>query len=1099
VCGLSGAAQEVTGSIVGTVTDASGAVVPGAKVTVLNEGTRVVRELSTDELGNYLATLLPIGVYTVSVEKQGFKKASHTKIELNVNDKLTHNFALEVGSVAETVVVEASPLQVELQTTASTGLIDGTQVRELSLNNRNYLQLITLMPGVSSGASDQLYIGTTNPAGQTNVVSFSINGNRNSANSYTVDGADNVDRGSNLTLLNYPSVDAIAEFKVLRGLYSAEFGRAAASQINVITRSGTSQFHGGAYEFFRNDKIAANTFFNNARRIARPPLRYNNFGYTIGGPVFFGEYNRGRDKTFFFWSHEFRRTRIPATLQALVPTNDEKQGIFTSPVCVAASGSTCASSTTRITNINPIAQAYIRDIFSKISGDARTLFHAASSKYDHRQELIRIDHVFGPKLAVSGRFLNDTIPTVEPGGLFTGSALPGVSTTATDSPGRGVTLRATSTLSPTWLLESGYAFSYGAIISRILGTVGAENSPNIKVALPFPSTLGRVPALNFGGALSTVTGFGPYDDFNRNHNFYANLTKVLGRHALKFGATFHHYQKNENAGGNNAGTFTFSTTGFDTGPRPAGTTTAQQAWANFLMGRAATFTQASLDLFPDIQTWQWEAYLQDDFRMRPNLTINMGVRYSAFRTPHDAKGMLTNFDPARWNAANAPQINPANGTLVAGTGDPLNGIVINGKGPYGDKVSNEANLNFAPRIGFTWDPFSTGRTAVRAGYGIAYDAPLFGIYEQNIFANPPFVQSITISNTQMDNITGGTTVVSAAPLTLRGTPDKFQQPYSQQWSFGIQREVTKGLITEVSYFGTKGTHLLGIVDINQVPVGLAYTSGLLPAGTTISAGTVTARLNAIRPYRGYGPINVIRTWFNSNYNALQVSVQKRFAGNSSFNLAYTWSKNLTDNQSDRSNAAQNTYDRRSEYSVAFLDRTHVLTFNYVYHLPWFKEQNGLVGRLLGGWQISGISTFNTGVPLTVTSSGVDPGALGFLGTSAAGGRPDRVGDPNANAPHTIAQWFNTSAFALVPAGQVRPGNAGRGVVRGPGHQRWDFSVFKNIKTTEAIRLQFRAEMFNIFNHTNPLGVGTAFGTTTFGQITSTRDPRIVQFGLKLNF
>jgi hypothetical protein len=506
VMAASSRAQEVTGTIAGNIKDSSGGVVPGAAVTVTNVDTNVVRTLVSDEQGNYLALLLPIGRYTVTVEMQGFKKASQTGIELNVNDKLVFNFTLEVGSVSEIITVDAAALQVDTMTPASTGLIDGTQVRDLALNNRNYEQLVSLMPGVSSGAADQIYIGTTNPSGQTNVVSFSINGNRNSANNWTVDGADNVDRGANLTLLNYPSVDAIAEFKVLRGLYSAEFGRSASGQINVITRSGTRSFHGTVYEFFRNDKIAANTFFNNARGIARPPLRYNNFGYTFSGPIYIpGHYNTEKTKTFFFWSQEFRRVLTPATLQATVPLNDEKLGKFTLPVCVAVSGSTCTQTATQITNINSVAAAYIKEIWSRIPGDNRILFSSVRSVYNHRQELIKVDQILNLKHSFSVRYIQDAIPTVEPGGLFTGSVLPGISTTKSDAPGHGWVFRATSTFSPTWLNEAGYAFSYGAIISRVEGLVGSDNSPDIKVTLPFTSTLARVPSLSISG-LSGIAG-----------------------------------------------------------------------------------------------------------------------------------------------------------------------------------------------------------------------------------------------------------------------------------------------------------------------------------------------------------------------------------------------------------------------------------------------------------------------------------------------------------------------------------------------------------------------------------------------------------------
>jgi Carboxypeptidase regulatory-like domain/TonB-dependent Receptor Plug Domain len=1103
-------AQEITGSMVGLVKDSNGAPVAGAKVIIREtEKNIVIRTLTTNIDGAYSAPLLPVGSYAVTIEAPSFKKFTRSRIELNVNDRLTVDATLEVGQLTEEVVVESSPLQVELQTATQTGLITGAEVRELPLNTRNYLQLLTLMPGISSGTSDQVYIGATNPFGQTNVASFAINGGRNSQNSYTIDGADNIDRGANITLLNYPSVDAIAEFKVLRNHYSAEYGRNAAGHINVVTKSGGSQFHGGAYEFFRNEKLNANNFFQNANPTAvrdsngkavRLPLRYNNFGYTIGGPVWFPKslfgplaYNEGRNKTFFFFSNEFRRVITYNNAIANVPTLDELRGIFPNPVCIAGSGTTCTQTATRITDINPVAAAYIQDIYSKLplSATSNTLNSPTRSVYNHRQELFRLDHNFTEKFTVAVRYLNDSIPTQEPGGLFTDNPLPGVASTQTNAPGRSWLVRSTQTITPSLLNEAGYAYSYGAIISRSNGLNLKANSPNINPALPFAVTLDRVPSIAPGYA--GVTGFGPYDNFNRNHNIYDNVTKVIGRQTLKMGLSFHWYQKTENGARNNVGSFTFSQT-----PRPAGVTAAQQQWANFLLGNVAAFTQDSLDFTPDVRAKQFEFYFQDDFRVRPNLTFNFGVRYSLFRQPYDEKGNLTNFDPRFYDPARAFQI-AANGNRVLGTGDPLNGLVVaNGNSPFGDKVTPENNKNLAPVFGFAWDPFNNGKTSVRGGYGISYDTALFGIVEQNVFANPPLISSVGISNTRLDNPGAVLPNIASAPLNLRGIPYETLTPYVQQWSLDVQREILKGFILDVGYFGSKGTHLLGIVDLNLVPPGVALAAGLVTPTNPITA-TNTPRLNAVRPYKGYVAINAPQNWFNSNYHSMQVASEKRFGDGSLIKLAYTWSRNLTDNQSDRSNAPQNPYDFKADYGPAFLDRPHLLTISYVYELPFLRGQRGVAGHLLGGWQLSGITTYGSGVPLTISTTGVDPAALGFLGASASGPRPDMIADPNEGAAHTIAQWFNTSAFAEVPAGVMRPGNAGRGVVRGPGYGRWDMSLARNIKVTETIKLQFRGEVFNIFNHTNPLTVNTVLTNALFGQVTAVRDPRLIQLGLKFYF
>ena len=1097
-------AQEVTGTIVGTVTDASKAAVPGATVTVTSTDRGLaVRTVTTDSTGGYVATLLPIGNYSVKVEMKGFALAVKTGIELHVNDKLTLDFELAVGTVAQQVVVEesVSAVAVELQTATAASLVSGTEVLDLSLNNRNYIQLISLMPGATNvSATDEVYIGTTNPTGGTNTIPFAINGGRNSASNFMVDGADNVDRGSNQTLLAYPSVDAIAEFKAVRGQYTAEFGRGATGQINVVTKSGTSKYHGDVYEFFRNDATAANSFFNNARSIKRPPLRWNDFGYTFGGPVPLpGRKNADRNKTFFFWSQEFRRITTYSTFQSTAPTNEMKQGIFTAPVNICVpSGTTCSTTATQIpaSLINPVAAAYVKDVWSKIpAGDpvSYNLFTAQRNLYNYRQELIKIDHVFSTTWNASVRWLKDTIPTQEPGGLFTGAVLPGVSTTKTDSPGRGWMFRLTGSLSPTLLNEAGYSFSYGAIVSRPVGLMSSENSPDVKVKLPFQSTLARIPSLSVSGA-SSVTSFGPYDDFNRNHNIYDNLTKLMGKQTLKVGVSINYYQKTENAAGNNAGTLSTTNT-----PRPTGTASLQQGWANFLLGNVSSFTQVSQDLTPDMRQKQVEGYVQDDYRIRRNLTLNLGVRFSQFYQPRDANKMLTNFDGSRWTASKAPDIVASTGNLLPNTGDPLNGIVVNNQNsPWGDKVSKEDLWKFAPRLGFAWDPFKKGKTAIRAGYGMVYDSTLIGIYEQNIFNNPPFVSSITISNTRLDNPAAGVEVISAAPRTIRGTPQPAMLPYSQQYSFEVQHTLGPSLVMALGYYGSKSTHLLGIVDMNMVPPGLAVATGITDANTPITSAT-SPRLNAIRPYRGYGPVNQIQNWFNSNYNGLQYSMQKQFKRSGSARVSYTWSKVLTDATSDRSNAPQNFYNRAADRARATFDRTHVLTFSYIYELPLARHSTGFVGVLAKGWQLSGITSIASGLPLRVSSSlGYDWGGIAII-PSTATPRPDMIADANKDAPHTIAKWFNTQAFAAVPTGVVRPGNAAATTVIGPGYQRWDASLFKKVKVSERMSVQFRAETFNLPNHTNFQGVSTALGSSNYGQITSTREARRIQLALKLLF
>src|SRR5579883_599606 len=1095
-------AQEITGSIVGSVLDPTGGGVPGAIVTFTNtDRNAVVRTTTTAANGEYSAPLLPIGHYSIGVEAKGFNKLVQQGVELNVNDRLTINFNLQVGEVQQEVTVSANPTQVELQTAAAQSLISGTQVRELALNTRNYEQLVRLMPGVVfTGIGDQLYLGVSNPfSGASNQVAFAMNGGRTSQNSWTIDGADNVDRGANLTLLNYPSVDAIDEFRVLRSQYSAEFGHDAAGTVNVITKSGSNQLHGDAYEFFRNDKLAANNFFNNLGSVPRPPLRYNNFGYTAGGPVYIPKVYNGKNHTFFFFSEEFRRVITYGSFVSTLPTADEKRGIFPVPVCVAvAPDGSCAQTGTQVTNINPVAQAYIKDIFSQMpDAPANNLVNLAlRNVFNARQELYRIDHVFNEKWAVFGRFINDSIPTIEPRGLFTAATLPGVSNTSTNSPGKGFMGRVTGSITPTMLNEAGYAYSYGAVLSTPTGLDLAANSPDVKVTLPFPVTLGRIPTLNFTGTIGNVTGYGPYRDYSRSHNIFDNFSKVAGKHTFKAGVTVVHYEKTENQATNNVGTFTFATT-----PRPTSATTTQQAWANFLIGNVTSFTQSARDITPDILVNQTEFYVQDDYRVRPNLTLNLGLRYSFFRQATDGNGYLNNFDPALYNPAQAPKID-SNGNLVPGTGNPLNGIIIAGKNsPYGDKVTNENNGNAAPRFGLSWDPFGDGKTAIRTGYGIAYDfTQVANVYESPITTNPSSVQTIAINNTNFQNPAGaGTVAVSVAPPALAAIGIPWKTPYMQQYSFDVQRELPRRFVVDLGYFGSKGTHLIGGADINEAPPGAGVAAGITSPNTPFTR-TTDPKLNQVRPYLGYNAINAIETWYNSKYNSLQFALKKNFSNAGFLGVNYTWSKFLTNSGTDVS-APQNVYNRGGDYGVSPYDRTQVLTADWNYELPWLKSSTGFLKYAVAGWQVSGIASFATGLPFTESDStvGLDPGGLGFFGASSAGARGDQVCDPNQNAPHTLQQWFNTACFANVPTGVVRPGNAGRYTIRGPGYQTWDLAAMKNFHFTESSYLQVRGEFFNAFNHTNFASIGVTRLSPTYGQVTAARDPRIIQLAAKIYF
>ncbi len=1110
--------QELAATLTGTVTDSSGAVVAGATVVVHSEETGSdVRSVTTSDTGGFNITNLPAGRYTVTVKNSGFQTFVAKEVILNVAEKHALDVRLQAGKVSETMVVTAENTPIQTTTAEESGTVTGDQVRELALDNRNFEQLVLLEPGVSNQLGDKPGFGL-----QSN-TSISINGARTGANNWTVDGADINDSGSNGTLLNTPSIDAIQEFTLERSNYDASFGRSGGGQIVVATKSGTNQFHGSGYEFNRNNDYNANTFLNRASIAAgtkpsaapTPVEHYNDFGFTIGGPLFIPKvFHPDKNKTFFFWAEEWRKANTPDPQSFTVPTAAELAGQFTGPIPIAPAG--CVATTGSTSTISPTcfsknAQAYLNAFMKASPADSTGhLVTSFSQLNNFREDNIRLDQNVGDKIRLFGRYMQDSVPNSFPFGLWGSANYPGVEPTSLNAPGRNLVLNASATLSPKVVNEVEFVDSYGAINSVL--TKAIADSPAFTSTLTglttYQDPYGRAPGITFAssGNVGLANQSAPYFERNKDRNIFDNISFQHGNHTIRAGVTAMWMTKTENGDGG-AASFTFSDHTAKGG---------DPEFANFLLGQADSYSQQSKDTVPFLHYVNFETYVQDDWKVTPRLTLNLGVRYSYFPSPSDSNNTLLNFDPARFLFSSAPAIDPATGTMVLGTPHANSATYANGLvfptgatcsaaqaisstascSPFGSLVNPNSNKNFGPRFGLAYDPLGDGKWAIRAGYGIFYDRTLNGIWEQNAFDDPPLVQTSAINNNGtssfniFDNVKNGSaapTPVTPVNIVVTGTPT-FKVPSYQDFNISVQHELMRNTVLEVGFVGTRGTHLLGDTDLNQPTVAARLANPNSDA-------------NALVNFPGFGSIRSRNPIFTSNYNSLQVSLNRRLTNGLTLGVAYTWSKLLTTNPQDRDLGIQNTYDIKSNYGPSTLNTPQIFVLSYVYDLPFFRNEHNVQGYLLGGWEISGITNMQTGQSTTVTQ-GSDPFATAANNNSglnlAREGliqiRANQIGDPSG--PKTATEFFNTAAFsqAIGAFGTERPGT-----VLGPGFQLWDMSLIKNFNFTERARLQLRFESFNTFNHGSPNSINTTIGSTAFGTVTNYHDPRTLQLGAKIQF
>jgi hypothetical protein len=1132
LCVVSGWAQQ-EGSIAGFVHDSTGAAIPNAEVSVTSNQQGFVRTVRSNDTGEYLVPGLLAGVYTVTVKAQGFQQFVVKDLVLRIAQKARADAALTLGQTNTEVTVSGENVaQVQTESAELSGTITNKQIDQLVLNGRNFTQLVTLIPGVSNQTGQDE--GTVGVYGS---VSFSVNGGRTEYNNWELDGGDNMDNGSNGTLNTYPNVDAIAEVKVLTSNYGAQYGRNGSATIETVTKSGTRDFHGDVFEFLRNEDFNGRNFFQDTR----PEYKKHDFGYTVGGPVFIPKlYNQGRDKTFFFFSEEWRKELVPGqTFHNQVPSAAERNGDF-SDVCP---GANCP--------VNPATGQYYPNFKVPVTQQAQTLlpliptansvlagnsyFDAApAQKTNYREELVRVDQNFSDKQRFFFRFIHDSWNTATPTPLWADGDFPTVGTSFV-GPGVSLVANLTSTVSPSLLNEFVFSYTTNHITLNALGN--AQRPADFDMPGIFDNGFrGLLPTFRisntaeYGGGFVAGTGYFPWHNSNPTFTYKDNLTKIVGSHTLLFGASFIAAQKNEDSSvfQTAQGYLTFNGTGSNS---------TGNGFADFLVGNIYSFEQSN-QLPKYYERYKIvEPYLQDDWHVSKKLTINLGLRVSLFGTYRDKNKIAYNWEARAYDPTQI-FLDQATDTV---TGNRFTGMVQCGASGAPAGCLTGHLFNPAPRIGFAYDPIGDGKTSIRGGYGVFFEHSNGNEGNtESLEGSPPLVQDTTVFNIpNYTSINSGSEVLG--PLNVTAIPTKSTWPYVQQWNVSIQRQLPSNTILTVAYAGSKGTHLADRRDINQifpVPGSLnPYQAGqvintatdcgtpLMVNGNSVT-GAIANNLNVAcgnvspdlyRPYPGYGSITYREFMANSSYNSLQVSA-RRYVGRLQLSAAYTWSHSIDDSSDGGDSNFVNSYNLLATRSSSNFDQRHLFNLSYVYDLPFFT-QPGILHTLLGSWQWSGLVTFQTGTPFSVTNGAIGDNA-GVGNGVGTGSYVDVVGDPHSspsqkNTDGVIGPLlFNPGAFAE-PTG-LTFGNSGRNILNNPSRTNFDMGLFKRFPIkSEARAFEFRAEAFNVFNHTQWNGVNagaSCYGgannsagdlscitTQTFLHPSGAHNPRIMQLSLKFLF
>ena len=1111
-------AQEAT--IVGTVTDSSGAVVPNATITITNTDTGLGRSLPTNGDGQYVAPGLHIGHYDLHASASGFKIAEQKGITLDVGDRTRIDFRLEVGNVQEKVTVEASSsVAVQTDTGEVSNLITGQQVTQLATNGRSLYSLFALAPGASSIQTDR--VGFTPVSGDSNV---SINGQRAGHNLQLLDGGENLDRGGSSGSV-MPSIDSIAEFRNITSNYSAEYGLSSAATITTVIKSGTKTFHASGWEFFRNDALNARNYFNPApAKVAE--LRYNVRGFNLGGQVPFWKSH----PTFFFFNMEWRGQIQGGLTNQTVPLTSTYGGNFgstlikvplatqVSPAILAqyaadglTPGQPFPNNTIPANLLDPNSQSLLKAGIFPAPTSGTQFIGGNNSPTNLREEIARVDHQFTDKFSVFGHWVSEQISQTYGTTQWSGDNVPTVSDVF-GNPSYSAVVHTTYIISPTLVNEAAFNYNGNRIAIIPQGVFTAPSDFAFNRLFTGPNVQDRIPSINLSGKTGTnyTSNWTPWNNKADDYQIRDDISWTKGAHSMKIGGSWAIYKKTQDAFANTQGNFKFdgSFTGND--------------FADYLLGYAQQYQEDAVKISGQWNNVSWAAYFQDNWRVNNRLTLNLGLRWDGIPHTYEANQQSTNFYPNLYNPAAAATFDTA-GHICSSSADPgcagpspglgtspnpilqglqfyTNGIGTGGKNGIPNGLVDNHWANFGPRIGFAYDLTGQGKTVVRGGFGIMYDR-VQGNDMYNGAVNPPGDLQPTLNNVSLSNpgtdIATGNTITAAnlpiLPLGVTGIDKSYKPPSSYQFSAGVQQALGSSSVLNVSYVGSQGRHLNDYRAINLPP------ASSLPA--LVASGG--AGLNQLVQFPGYGGIRLAENEANAHYNSLQASLTGRIRNDLHLQVSYTLSRAIdatTSNGSggDLNNVTNPYIGWRYDVGPSQFDRTHIAFVNFVYDVPFLRNSpSRLVKATLSGWQVSGIVTEETGAPLDLGVSGTTVASV----INNSGMRPDRIGA--IRYPKTAAQWFDPTAFAAPAPGTY--GNLPFDALRGPGRNNWDLSLLKNFAFTERFRMEFRAEAFNAWNHTqfkgdkNNGGISLNEGSSNFGAVTSAFSGREFQLGVKLIF